>query len=77
MSYGDKPPRGPGPTGEFPDGKMNKNDKGAIGVAIVADKDLKKVRIEFGTSVTWLAMSPAEAIGFANFILASVKGLIE
>lgn len=57
-----------GPTGEFPDGKLNKDDEGQIKIAIGADLDNKKVVIDFGTLVAWIAMSPQEARQLAEVI---------
>ncbi len=61
-----------GPLGTFPDGMSAPDDTGAIRIAI--SKDHKgNVRIDFGGECTWFAMSPAEAIEFANIILKRAR----
>lgn len=67
----------PGPTGKFPDGKCSPTDRGelAIGVAINFAEGL--IEINFGVPVTWLALEPAQAIVFADGILAHINILEE
>jgi hypothetical protein len=40
-----------------------------LALAITYDEDDDVVRIEFGKPIQWLAMPPAQAIGFARLIL--------
>jgi hypothetical protein len=55
-----------GPTGNFPQGKINADDEGELGVAISAQN--QHVVVEFGSRVSWIAMSPTEARTFAALI---------
>lgn len=58
-----------GATGEFPQGKLNDSDEGAIRIGVAYDKLDGVVRVEFGKPVAWLGMPPPEAIEFARVIL--------
>lgn len=60
-----------GPTGEFPHGKLNDSDEGALTMAIShaefpADHT---VMIQFGTKVSWIGLPQETAIEFALNIL--------
>jgi hypothetical protein len=57
----------PGPTGDFPDGKLTPDDEGGLNVAMGITEG--RVFIDFGKSITWLAMLPADAIEFAQAII--------
>jgi hypothetical protein len=60
-----------GATGEFPEGKLNENDEGAIQMVIfVRDEN---VIINFGSPVNWLGLPKSDAIVFAEAILRKVK----
>ena len=48
-----------GPTGQFPEGRLNQDDEGEIAIAICADHG--NVVIQFGKPVAWLAMPPEQA----------------
>lgn len=56
-----------GATGDFPRGKFNADDEGALTVG-VATQD-KTVLVNFGKPVAWLGMPKADAIAFANTII--------
>ena len=58
----------PGPTGLFPRGKLNEDDAGELAAAVAADPKLGIVVVDFNTPVTWFALSPAEARGFAAIL---------
>lgn len=64
-----------GPTGEYPEGKLNDTDEGALVVGVgIRDG---KVIIDFGTPVAWLGMRPDDAIDFARQLIETankVKG---
>lgn len=67
----DDPPLGP--TGEFPRGKFNEDDKGALNIRMgIHDKTIV---IAFGTKVAWIGFGADEAEGFANNIMELVKAL--
>ena len=58
----------PGPTGKFPYGKQYDGDKGEVAVALFADKERKMLRLDFGTSLNWLALPKQDAIRLAEVI---------
>lgn len=60
-----------GATGEFPEGKLTKQDEGAIQFA-VGSKD-GKVVIDFGTPVHWLGMTPQQAADLASSLLNKAR----
>lgn len=47
------------PTGDFPEGKLNRHDEGGLRFAISAEKG--HVRIDFGKPVAWVALPPDTA----------------
>ena len=60
-----------GALGEFPKGKLNKDDEGAIQFAIGAEGD--KVILDFGTSVHWVGMTPQEAADLGSLLLKRAR----
>ena len=54
-----------GPSGKFPAGRVDRTDRGEIGIAVSAIRSHKLVRVDFGTSLTWFAMGPDQARAFA------------
>ena len=52
-----------GPTGDFPEGKLSKDDKGGLDIALGVYKN--EVFMSFGAPVTWLAMPPQQMRPFA------------
>lgn len=56
-----------GPTGKFPEGKLNDGDDGELQFA-VGNKDGNVVLI-FGVPTKWLAMPPDKARAFAQGLL--------
>lgn len=58
---------GLGATGEFPEGKLNEDDEGALKLAISNDDNM--VRIDFGTPTIWLALAPEDAKRLADVIV--------
>ena len=63
----------PGPTGDFPLGKLNEDDEGALNCAISQENGC--VRIDFGKPIAWLAMPPDLAFDFATTIMVHVRRL--
>jgi hypothetical protein len=53
-----------GPTGEFPQGKLNHFDEGELEFGIANDG--KKVIINFNSPVFWFAVQPAMALQMAE-----------
>ena len=69
----------PGPTGDYPMGKLNDDDEGGLVVAI-SRQDYPKgkvVRIDFGPKpVAWVCLPPDAAIEFAETIIKYARALI-
>jgi hypothetical protein len=67
----------PGPTGKFPDGKLNDDDEGELNIAVHADNGM--VRVDFGTKLEWISMTPDDAADLARILVrmatvASMRG---
>lgn len=58
-----------GATGDFPQGKLNDSDEGALRMAIGYDARDGIVRVDFGKPVAWLGLPPPEAVGLARLLL--------
>jgi hypothetical protein len=58
-----------GATGEFPHGKIDEHDEGALKIGIAYDSYVDTVRIDFGKKVAWLGLDPPNAIEFAKAIM--------
>lgn len=56
-----------GATGRFPQGKLNSEDKGELRIAIGEENG--RVKILFGEDISWLAMSPNDAIKLGQAII--------
>ncbi len=61
----------PGPTGEFPQGKLNPEDEGELAITVRIEDG--NVRIDFGKPVAWLAMPPKMAIDLAGSLIRYAK----
>lgn len=67
----------PGPTGDFPEGKLNEDDEGGIQVALShADTPdgRRVVRIDFGKPIAWLGLPRLRALEFARLIIEHAGG---
>ncbi len=62
-----------GPTGDFPEGKLNPSDEGGLNIGVAFDPSTQQVIINFGTPVRWIAMSPQQAKDFASLIISKAK----
>lgn len=68
-------PRNLGPTGEFPEGKLRPDDKGALNMAIGIEKG--QVIIDFGPApVTWIACGPEQALEVARLLTAKANEIL-
>jgi len=56
-----------GPTGEFPQGKLNPDDEGALNCAISHENGC--VRIDFNKKIAWIGLPPDHALAFAKLII--------
>ncbi len=62
-----------GATGEFPDGKLNKDDEGELRMAVgVSDGN---VILDFGKPVHWLGLPKEHAIKLAKLLLEKAEEL--
>lgn len=52
--------------GEFPDGKLNKTDQGAVRIEVSTSQE--KVIIKFGTPTAWVGMTADEARSLARLL---------
>ncbi len=52
--------------GEFPDGRLNAHDEGALAVMVGIEKG--SVVMKFPTEVAWLAFTPEQAKGMAQIL---------
>lgn len=60
-----------GATGQFPGGKLNRHDEGALRFAVGSRGG--KVVLDFGTPVNWMAMEPQDAERLAAALLCHAK----
>lgn len=56
-----------GPTGQFPEGKLNENDEGEIRIAVGHQNG--KVVIDFGKPIAWIGFSAGQARELAGAII--------
>lgn len=63
------PPIQPGPTGRFPDGKINPDDKGELAIGIRTDHEARLIFLHFGTPVEWISAPPEGAIEMAILLI--------
>ena len=57
--------------GEYPDGRLNQHDQGAIAVAIGHDKG--RVTMQFPKNLNWIGFTPEEAIGLAEMLVEHAR----
>lgn len=62
-----------GATNEFPDGKITEHDEDGLMFNVGHTPDFKRIVIEFGKPISWMAMDPSEAETVARGILSHVK----
>jgi hypothetical protein len=65
----------PGPTGQFPRGKLHESDEGELRARCAVDREKKVMIIDFGKPVTWLALDRVAARAFIDGLLAKVVEL--
>lgn len=58
-----------GPTGEFPEGKINDSDEGELEIAAYIDTKASAIIMNFGTRIEWFGMGPDMARSMANHLL--------
>jgi hypothetical protein len=65
----------PGSLGTYSQGKIDRDDKGDLLLAVLPDKKRGLVRIDFGTELSWLALDGDAAKKFAHGILRAATAL--
>lgn len=58
----------PGATGSYPDGKIGPGDEGELRVAVSTDLIHQRIRVDFGKMLSWVSMTPEQAIQFAEVL---------
>lgn len=64
-----------GPTGKFPQGKINENDQGELAFAVTHDREKNLVIINFCKDVSWLGLDPNTCEGFIQILQKHLKEL--
>jgi len=62
-----------GATGQFPKGKLNKNDEGELQIGMIITNNV--IEIHFGKPVSWLGLPLAESKGFYELFGNKIKEL--
>lgn len=62
---------------EYSQGRLNEHDDGVISFAVAADKEHKRIIIDFGKPVAWVGMSASDAITLINTLRQKVNDLGE
>jgi len=60
-----------GPTGEFPHGAISEEDRGELAVMVYSKGG--RIITDFGTTLSFLAMRPIEAIGYARVLMQKAR----
>lgn len=63
----------PGPTGDYPQGKLNEDDEGGLKMAISSESGC--VRLDFGKKLEWFALPPDDALMLASVIAKHAMAL--
>jgi len=58
-------------TGEFPDGRLNKDDEGAVAVAIGHQQG--RVTMQFPKNLNWIGFTPEQAIDIAQTLIEHAR----
>lgn len=61
-----------GPTGEYPEGKLDEADDGELRISVGKVDD--KVVMSFGTPVEWIGMTLAQALQIGQALIAKATG---
>ena len=57
--------------GEFPDGRLNANDEGALAVMIGHEKG--KVVMQFASPTAWIGFTPEQAMDIAQMLITHAR----
>ncbi len=61
--------------GQYPNGKLTADDKGALKIAIASDKNLGTVVMVFPEPVAWIGLPPLETRELAKLLLEHAKNI--
>ena len=64
---------GLGPTGKFPQGKLDDTDEGELTLAVSVVDSV--IRIDFGKKVAWLGLDPDTALALASSLTEKAMAL--
>jgi hypothetical protein len=62
-----------GPTGDFPLGKLSRDDEGELRVKVSHEDGV--VRIDFGAPTAWIGLPPDHALAFAAVVVKHAMAL--
>lgn len=57
----------PGPTGKFPNGKLQIDDQGELAIKLSCNDEL--IFMEFGALVSWIALRPDDVTALVKLLL--------
>lgn len=66
----------PGPTGDYPDGRLHAADRGEVQAALTVDRENGRLHIDFGTELSWLSMNAEQALAFAEQLRRRAEQLL-
>jgi hypothetical protein len=64
-----------GASGNYPYGKVDKDDEGELNLAIAADKQHRIIRIVFGKPVAWIGIPVGHAKELIKILTEKIKEL--
>jgi anti-sigma factor ChrR (cupin superfamily) len=64
-----------GPTGEYPNGKLNEQDDGAMHYSVDTDHENQCVIIEFYKPVAWMGLGKEDALMLAKALTSRANKL--
>lgn len=65
--------QGLGATGEFPYGRIDAHDEGELRAAVHGDVEREIVVMNFGKSVSFVAMTPVQAVEIAEVLIKMAR----
>lgn len=60
-----------GASGHFPDGRLKASDEGEL--TFLIGEEHHNVMVRFGKPVTWLAMTPEQAVSMAQLLIGKAR----
>lgn len=62
-----------GPTGDFPNGRLNLDDEGGLNMGIRTEGGC--VRVDFAKEISWFAIGPDDALALASILVRHAMAL--